>query len=117
MTTKTWWPLSKMKTPRGAASSILYKGGMIVMGGYGFDRPYDSVENLCVVRFDGQWIESLLKLPVPSYGHACVVYQDCLFVIGGSSGGVAFDTIRELQLSPPYTSRIVTKMLPLCRGS
>ena len=110
MATKTWWPLSKMKIIRGGASSILYKERMIMVGGYGSDRSQDSLEELRVGHLDLPWIECQFKIPVPSYGHACVVYQDHLFVVGGSSGNVAFDTIREIQLSPPYTSRIVARM-------
>ena len=111
MATKTWRPLSKMNECRYGASSVLHQGRMIVTGG----EYYYSVEELNLAQQDGHWVESQFKLPAPSEGHACVVYQNKLFLIGGYAGGRAYDTIHEIQLTPPYTSRLLTKMpRPIC---
>ena len=109
--TKTWRPLSEMNECRHTASSVVYQGRMIVTGG--LSQSYQSlasVEELNLAQEDGHWVKSQFKLPAPSQGHACVVYQNTLLLIGGHAGGKAYDTIHEIQLTPPYTSRLLTKM-------
>ena len=111
MATKTWRPLAEMNECRGGASSVLYQGHMIVTGGKSQTyRLLARVEELNLAQQDGHWVESQFKLPAPSQGHACVVYQNKLMLIGGSAGGMVYDTIHEIQLTPPYTSRLLTKM-------
>ena len=108
--TKTWRPLSEMNECRGAASSVIYQDHMIVTGGH-FNRQYlDSVEELNLSQQDGHWVKSQFKLPMPSAHHACVVLHNRLLVIGGESRDRAYDTIHEIQLIPPYTSKLLTKM-------
>jgi N-acetylneuraminic acid mutarotase len=110
MATKTWRSLSEMNECRHDASSVLYQGHMIVTGGYS-DQELDSVEKLNLV--DGQWIEeSHFKLPAPSSAHTCVVHQNRLLVIGGEIYGMVHDTIHEIQLTPPHTSRLLTDEMP-----
>ena len=114
MTSKTWRPMSEMIERRQGASSVLYQGHMIVTGGYS-GQYLDSAEELNLARQDGHWVKSHFKLPMPSRGHACVVLQDRLLVIGGYVDGRVYDTIHEIQLTPPYTSRLLTKMpRPVC---
>ena len=111
MTTKTWRSLSEMKKRRRGSSSVLYQGHMIVTGG--LDENYqnlDSVEELNLAQPNGHWVKSKFKLPVPSCGHTCVVYQNRLIVIGGAAVSRVYGTIYEIQLTPPYTSRLLTKM-------
>ena len=110
MATKTWRPLSEMNKCRAGASSVLYQGHMIVTGGALGLQALDSVKELNLVEQDGHWVESQLKLPVPSCDHACVVYQNRVFLIGGWASLENYDTIHEIQLTPPYTSRLLTKM-------
>jgi hypothetical protein len=113
MATKTWRPLSEMNECRSGASSVLYQGHMIVTGGdYGLFQYLDSVEELNLAEQDGHWVNSPFKLPVLSSDHACVVYQNSVFLIGGSASfeNETHDTIHEIQLIPPYTSRLLTKM-------
>jgi N-acetylneuraminic acid mutarotase len=109
MATKTWRSLSEMNERRWQACSVLYQGHMIVTGGYS-GRYLDSVEELNLAEQDGDWVESQFKLPVPSSGHACVVYQNRVFLMGGYAFPESYDTIHEIQLTPPYTSRLLTKM-------
>jgi hypothetical protein len=115
MATKTWRPLSEMNECRGVASSVIYQDHMIVTGGY-FKRQYlDSVEELNLSQQDGHWVKSQFKLPMPSAYHTCVVLHNCLLVIGGYSDSRVHDTIHEIQLTPPYTSKLLTKMpRPIC---
>ena len=111
MTTKTWRSLSKMEECRCESSSVLYQGHMIVTGG--FNEKYkvlNSVEELNLVQQNGHWVKSKFKLPVPSCGHTCVVYQTRLIVIGGCDGRRVSDAIYEIQLTPPYTSKFPIRM-------
>ena len=111
MTTKTWQSLSEMKECKCQSSSVLYQGHIIVTGGLNEKRQVlDSVEELNLVQQNGHWVKSKFKLPVPSRGHTCVVYQNRLIVIGECAGMRIHDTIYEIQLIPPYTSRLLTKM-------
>ncbi|CAB4037231.1 E3 ubiquitin- ligase NRDP1 [Paramuricea clavata] len=119
MTTKTWRSLSEMNECRDGASLVLYQGHMIVTGGVqeesGICQLQDSAEELNLAEQDGHWVVSQFKLPVPSCGHACVVYQNRVFLIGGYAFPETYDTIHEIQLTPPYTSRLLTKMpMPIC---
>ncbi|CAB4020099.1 glucosylceramidase-like, partial [Paramuricea clavata] len=60
-----------------------------------------DVEELNLARQDGHWVKSHFKLPMPSRG--------------GYVDGRVYDTIHEIQLTPPYTSKLLTKMpRPLC---
>ena len=116
MTTKTWQSLSEMKECRCGSSSVLYQGHMIVTGGWdeGF-QDLDSVEELNLAQENGHWVKSKFKLPEPSCDHTCVVYQNRLIVIGGCASWRVYDTIYEIQLTPPYTSRLLTRMSkPVC---
>ena len=116
MATKTWRPLSEMNECRHKASSVVHQGHMIVTGGDSvFDAPNIVVEKLNLAQQDGRWIECQFKLPfTKSRSHVCVVYQNRLLVIGGCFDMV-YDTICEIQLIPPYTSRLLTKMRrPIC---
>ena len=111
MRTKTWRSLSEMKECRWGSSSVLYQDHMIVTGGVDDEiEALDSVEELNLAQQDGHWVLSKFKLPVPSYSHKCVVYQNRLFLIGGFGDGRISDTIHEIQLTPPYTSRLLTRM-------
>ncbi len=110
MATKTWRPLSEMNECRGGASSVVYQGHMIVIGGRSGFQSLASVEELNLAEQDGHWVVSQFKLAAPSQDHACVVYQNKLMLIGGYASGRVYDTIHEIQLTPPYTSRLLTKM-------
>ena len=109
MTTKIWRRVSEMNECRTAPSSVLYQDSMIVTGGFS-DRYLDSIEQLNLARHHTQWMKCRFKLSVKSEGHACVVYENCLLVIGGTAGSVVYGAIYEIQLIPPYTSRLLTKM-------
>lgn len=117
MATKIWQPLSQMKISRHASSSVFYHGHMIVTGGDDTQgwQALNSVEELNLAQEDGHWLESQFQLPVPSQGHKCLVYKNHAFIIGGRDGNKVYDTIHEIRLTPPYTSRILTRMpKPVC---
>ena len=114
MTTKTWRPLAEMNECREGASSVLYQGRMIVTGGEYDREPLNSVEELDLAQQDGHWVELQSKLPIGLNGHVCVEYQNRLLVIGGHKPEVVppflSNTIYEIQLTSPYTSKLLTTM-------
>ena len=119
MATKSWRLLSEMHECRARASSVLCEGHMIVTGGcpnHCFDLWFrDSVEELNLAQRDGHWIKLQFKLPLQLRDHVCVVYQNCLLVIGGTTGSSFFgpsvcNSIYEIKLNPPYTSKLLTRM-------
>ena len=115
MATKTWRLLSEMNERRTGASYVLYQGHMIVTGGRVGLWSRDSVEELNLAQHDGHWIKSQFKLPLGLENHVCVVYQNRLLVIGGKTGFDLFnlhvcDSIYEIQLIPPCTSKLLTRM-------
>ena len=119
MATKSWRLLSETNEKRIGASSVLYQGHMIVTGGHCNVWSLDSVEELNLAHHDGHWIKSQFKLPLKLQDHVCVVYQNRLLVIGGITGFNVFDDlpahdliyeIYEIELNPPYTSKVLTRM-------
>ena len=122
MATKSWRLLSETNEKRIRASSVLYEGRMIVTGGeivnYDDDMmsSLNSVEELNLAERDGGWVKSQFKLPNLLQEHVCLVYQNRLLVIGGCTDAGydwydrVFDSIYEIQLTPPHTSKFVAKM-------
>ena len=115
MASKTWRLLSEMNECRARASSVSYQGHMIVTGGEVGIWSLDSVEELNLAQHDGHWIKSQFKLPLELQRHVCLVYQNRLLVIGGKAGSNFLhsrvcDSIYEIQLNPPYTSKLLTRM-------
>ena len=109
MTTRTWRPLPEMTEYRDEASSVLYEGHMFVTGGFN-DRyePLDSVEEINLAQ-QGRWINSQFPLPRPFGGHASMVYQNRLLVMGGRDPIQVYDSIYEIEMTFPHTLRMVTR--------
>jgi hypothetical protein len=113
----TWTPLKPMKESRQRASSVVHNNHIFVMGGVGQRRRgIKSIEKLSLnaVYVDQSitWENVLAELPAPSNGHCSVVYNGRLIVIGGYDGSKrAFsDSITEISLVPPYTSKLLATM-------
>ena len=107
--------LKPMPENRHSASSFLYNNHVTVAGGwcglYSVDNMIrmhiQSVPDLSVI-----WSDFAAKLPAKMFGHSSVVYKDSLFVSGGYNvdQDVISDCIHEVQLKPPYTVKLVSKM-------
>ena len=113
----TWTPLQPMKERRSRQSSVVHNNQIFVMGGVGQGGiAINSIEKLSVnaVQVDQSitWENVLAKLPVPLYGHCSVVYNGRLIVIGGSGEceDALSDSITEISLVPPYTSKLLATM-------
>ena len=113
LATKTWTPLQPMKKGRSQASSVVYNNQIVVTGGSS-----KSMEKLSLnaVQADQSipWENIPAELPRRLYGHRSVVYNGQLIVIGGfdydKPGIVYANSITEISLVPPYTSKLLATM-------
>ncbi|CAB4001593.1 RING finger 151-like [Paramuricea clavata] len=112
----TWTPLKPMKEGRQEASSVVHNNQFFVMGGHGNSGEIKSIEKLSLnaVQVDQSitWENVLAELPVAVYGHCSVVYNGRLIVIGGYDVSKLShsDSITEISLVPPYTSKLLATM-------
>ncbi|CAB3982508.1 kelch repeat and K+ channel tetramerization domain containing [Paramuricea clavata] len=111
----TWTPLKPMKECLEKASSVVYNNQMFVTGGVG-RIVTKSIKKLSLnaVQVDQSitWENVLAELPAPLNGHCSVVYNGRLIVIGGFDGSKCAysDSITEISLAPPYTSKLLATM-------
>ena len=112
----TWTPLKPMKESHQEPSSVVYNNQIFVMGGVGYSGGMKSIEKLSLnavhVRQSITWENVLAKLHGPLWGHCSVVYNGRLIVIGGYDGSKCAysDSITEISLVPPYTSKLLATM-------
>ena len=108
---RTWTTLQHTQELRLGASSVVYNNQLFIVGGY-----VKTIEKLSLNSLqDGQLLpfENFpAQLPGELAGHCSVVYNGRLIVIGGYVGGkdAYSDSITEISLVPPYTSRILATM-------
>ena len=65
----------------------------------------DTESNLSI-----HWNECPVKLPTKLTNHSSVLYDDKLMVTGGCDGNATSDKIHEVQVIPPYTMKILSRM-------
>ena len=98
------------------ASSVLNENQMYVTGG-SVGELTDAVKELDLSQHNAQWIESHFRLPFVCCGHATVLYQNNLYIIGGrtETRDLALNTIHEVPLAPPYKPEMLcTLPAPKC---
>jgi hypothetical protein len=109
---QTWTQLPGLKIARRLSAAVLFKNQVFVCGGEpDSGTRLDSIE---VVDLNGnppEWHEFFVKLPIKVSGHKCVVHGNRLLIIGGrTKPGENLDTIYELLLVPPYSSKLLCHM-------
>ena len=113
LATKTWTPLQPMKEYRSESSSVAYNNQIVVTGGGNKSMEKLSL-NAVQVDQSIQWENILAELPGRLPGHRSVVYNGRLIAIGGfdmdKAGIVYSDSITEISLVPPYTSKLLATM-------
>ena len=122
LTNGTWTPLKEMKECRQGASSVVHNNHIFISGGNtgGFNWS-KSVEKLSLnavqVDLSTAWENVPVQLPRRLWGHCSVVYNKRLIIIGGydADEGDYSDSITEISLVPPYTSKLLATM-PQKRG-
>ena len=117
LTNGTWTPLKEMKKCRQEASSVVHNDHIFVSGGYaGGINWLNSVEKLSLnavqVELSIAWENVPVQLPGRLLGHRSVVYNGRLIIIGGydADKGDFSDSITEISLVPPYTSKLLAIM-------
>ena len=106
--------LKPMPKNRFSASSFVYNNHVTVAGG---SCP-GAVDNMIRMNIHPEpdpsinWSDFDAKLPAKLRGHSSVVYKDSLLVTGGRNANqrVFSDCIHEVQLKPPYTVKLLSKM-------
>ena len=112
---RLWSPLQPMPGDRYRASSFVYNNHVTLAGGL---CGLDFVDNMIrmniqpVPDLSVNWSDFAAKLPAKMFKHSSLVYKGSLFVSGGynEDQDFYFDCIHEVQLKPPYTVKLVSKM-------
>ena len=111
---QTWTPLAKLKTARVGHASVVFQNQILVCGGTTSVDNLNSIESIEVLDLNDNrpiWHEFAVNLPVKVRGHKCVVYGNRLLIIGGATDVEnVLDTIYELLLVPPYSSKLLCHM-------
>ena len=109
-----WTPLAELEIARFAHAAVVFESKILVCGGSTSLEPRvptDSIEVLDLNDNPPTWHEFAVNLPVKVCNHKCVVYGNRLLVIGGKTEkGNVLDTIYELLLVPPYSSKLLCHM-------
>ena len=97
--------------------SFLYQGQMVVAGGYdNGGNITNTMKCLNIADPAATWKDFAVNLPVKCSSHQLVNHNDQLFMSGGnvkpSAGGPSkrSDAVYEVQLVPPYSSKILTRL-------
>ena len=111
---QTWTPLAELKTTRVLHAAVVFENQILACGGTTSFDHFNSIDSIEVLDLNDNpptWHEFAVNLPVKVRGHKCVVYGNRLLIIGGvTEGGNRLDTIYELLLVPPYSSKLLCHM-------
>ena len=108
---RTWTRIQPMRENREGPSSFVYNNQVYVTGGF-----VSSIEKLSLnavhARQSIRWENVPAKLPGRLFGLGSVVYNGRLMVTGGfdSDKGGYSDSITEISLVPPYTSKQIATL-------
>jgi ribosomal protein S20 len=109
---RTWSPLQSMPKTRCSATSFVYHNHVTIAGGFCSGYVNDMIRMNINPNPDlsMHWSNCPIKLPAKLDYHSCVLYNDQLIVTGGDSENRNFYCIHEVQLVPPYTAKILSRM-------
>jgi hypothetical protein len=109
---RTWSPLQSLPKKRFGATSFVYNNHVTIAGGYCSGYLDDMIRMNINPNPDlsMHWSDCPVKLPTKLAGHSSVLYNDHLIVTGGYNANAVFDCIHEVQLVPPYTVKILSRM-------
>ena len=114
---QTWRLLdSAVFEGRTYSCSFLYQGQMVVAGGLldGTKRT-NALKCLNIADLAATWKDFAVNLPVKCEGHKVVNHNDRLFMSGGwvkptDGGPTRSDVVHEVELVPPYSSKMLTRL-------
>ena len=112
---RLWSLLKPMPERRESASSFVYNNHVTLAGGWCDGGCVDDMIQMNihpVPDLTTNWSDFAAKLPARMRLHSSVVYKDSLFVTGGCNADqrVYSDCIHEVELKPPYTVKLLSKM-------
>jgi hypothetical protein len=109
---RTWSPLQSLPKKRCGATSFVYHNHVTIAGGSCFDYVDDMIRMSINPNSDlsTHWSDCPVKLPGKLGFHSSVLYNDQLIVAGGYNGNAVFDCVHEVQLTPPYTAKTLSRM-------
>ena len=111
---QTWTPLAELKTARIFHAAVVFENQILVCGGSTSFDHFNSIDSIEVLDLNDNpptWHEFAVNLPAKVCDHKCVVYGNRLLIIGGVTEKCnALNTIYELLLVPPYSSKLLCHM-------
>ena len=116
---RTWSPLQSLPKDRGGAASLVHNNHVTIAGGFCSGRVVDDMTRMNInpnPDLSMHWSECPVKLPAKLAYHSSVLYNDHLIVTGGLNENGTSDCIHEVQLVPPYTVKILSRMPEPRRG-
>ena len=110
---RTWLPLQSLPKKRFGATSFVYNNHVTIAGGYCNFSCIDDMIRMNIKPnpdLSTHWSDCPVKLPGKLISHSSVLYNDQLIVTGCYYGNAASDCIDEVQLTPPYTAKTLSRM-------
>ena len=109
---RTWSPLQCLPKMRWGATSFVYHNHVTIAGGYCSDYVDDMIRMNINPNPDlsTHWSDCPVKLPGKLVYHSSALYNDQLIVTGGYNRNAVSDCIHEVQLTPPYTAKTLSRM-------
>ena len=110
---RTWFSLNHMSLSRSAASSFVHERQMIISGGVGENGSCSNAMEcikLSQRHSSALWSIFPARLPQQYRRHKCLVYDNCVLVIGGRDSLKTCDEIYRVSLNPPYVSQVLCRM-------
>ena len=115
---ETWSLLdSAVFEGRSLFCSLVYQGQMVVVGGQNVrGNKTNTMKCLNIADPSATWKDFDVNLPVRCSAHKVVNHNDQLFMSGGFvavGDGIVYsrsDAVYEVQLVPPYSSKILTRL-------
>ena len=104
-----------MPENRSYTTSFVYNNHVTLAGGISGGRFVNNMIRMIIRPIPDlsiNWSDFAAKLPFSMYTHSSVVYKDSLFVTGGynANQNINSDCIHEVELKPPYTVKLLSKM-------
>ena len=103
-----WFEVLPMNEKHAGASSFIYNDQLFVVGGY----HSKTIETLDLNELPLKWMKFPGELPYRCGDHQTVVYQQCVFHIGGYiyRGSGWSNMISQLQLNKPFNMKKLCEM-------
>ena len=107
---KRWANLAPTQESRVSSTAHYHEGKVFVTGGHCNGLPIGSIEYMDIKQ-PGEWLPFAHELPVKCHGHNSVIHNDQMWITGGMLlRQPCSNTIHQMMLNPPYTSKFKCKL-------